>query len=336
MSHEADFFSQLSSEIEIEGGNKTVESIEASGKSIDDAILQALARLKKRRDEVEVTVLQEPSRGAFGLGYKEARVRVSVRPNTVEAVITPQMADAILGPEEDGYIEGEEESELDEEEFVEDEEGEFIDEEGEEFEAFEEGEIGQEESVLSFTSAGPVKFPSDSLSGLGDVSVVEGEMQEVEAPSSEDVDITVDVLQHILQYMNIRAIVQVRSTDPLTLNIQGINENLGLLIGRRGETLAALQLLVSLIVGHRTKHRMRIIIDAENYRERREANLRSLALRVAQQVRNYRRSIALEAMPPHERRIVHLALSESKDISTESIGEGDSRRVVISLKRPGR
>ncbi len=313
-----------------------MENIEASGKSVDDAILQALARLKKRRDEVEVTVLQEPSRGAFGLGYKEARVRVSVRPNTVGAVITPQMADAILGPEEDVYAEGEEESEFDEEEFVEDEEGEFIGEEGEEFEEFEEGEIDQEEPVLSFTPAGSVKFPPDSLSDLGDVSVVEGEMQEVETPSSEDVDITVDVLQHILQYMNIRAIVQVRSTNPLTLNIQGINENLGLLIGRRGETLAALQLLVSLIVGHRTKHRMRIIIDAENYRERREANLRSLALRVAQQVRNYRRSIALEAMPPHERRIVHLALSESKDISTESIGEGDARRVVISLKRPGR
>ena len=161
-------------------------------------------------------------------------------------------------------------------------------------------------------------------------------MQEVEHPSDTDVAVTVDVLQHILQYMNIRAAIQVRSTNPLTLNIQGINENLGLLIGRRGETLSALQLLVSLIVSHRTKHRMRIIVDAENYRERREENLRSLALRVAQQVRNYRRSIALEAMPPHERRIVHIALAESKDISTESIGEGDARRVVISLKRPGR
>ena len=172
--------------------------------------------------------------------------------------------------------------------------------------------------------------------GLGDVSVAEGELQEVETPTREDVEITVDVLQHILHYMNIRAAVQVRSTNPLTLNIQGINENLGLLIGRRGETLAALQLLVSLIVGHRTKHRMRIIVDAENYRERREENLRSLALRVAQQVRNYRRSIALEAMPPHERRIVHIALADSKDISTESMGEGEARRVVISLKRPGR
>ena len=136
--------------------------------------------------------------------------------------------------------------------------------------------------------------------------------------------------------MNIHAAVQVRSTSPLTVNIHGMNENLGLLIGRRGETLAALQLPVNLIVSHRTKHRLRIVVDAENYRQRREENLRSLALRVAQQVRSYRRSIALEAMPPYERRIVHIALSESKDISTESIGEGDERRVVISLKRPSR
>jgi spoIIIJ-associated protein len=316
-----------------------VESIEASGKSVDDAVLQALSSLKKRRDEVEITVLQEPARGTFGLGNKEARVRVTVRAGSSGAIISPQMADAILGPDEEEYFEGEEEGEFEEEEFAEDEEEEYEEgEEGEEFdeEEYEEGELDEEEPIPSFAPAGTVKYPSDLLSELGDVSAVEGEMQEVETPSSEDVDITVDVLQHILQYMNIRAVVQVRSTDPLTLNIQGINENLGLLIGRRGETLSALQLLVSLIVGHRTKHRMRIIIDAENYRERREENLRSLALRVAQQVRNYRRSIALEAMPPHERRIVHIALSDSKDISTESIGEGDARRVVISLKRPAR
>jgi spoIIIJ-associated protein len=305
-----------------------VESIEASGKSVDDAVLQALAGLKKRRDEVEITVLQEPSRGTFGIGNKEARVRVTVRSGSTAVIITPQMADAILGPEDEEYLEEEEAGEFDDEEF----------EEGEEFDAeeYEEDEPGEEGPIPSFTPAGTGKYPSELLSELGDVSAVEGEMQEVETPSSEDIEITVDILQHILQYMNIRALVQVRSTEPLTLNIQGINENLGLLIGRRGETLSALQLLVSLIVGHRTKHRMRIIIDAENYRERREENLRSLALRVAQQVRNYRRSIALEAMPPHERRIVHIALADSKDISTESIGEGDARRVVISLKRPAR
>ncbi len=317
-----------------------MESIEASGKSVEDAILQGLARLKKRRDEVEVVVLQEPARGTFGIGNKEARVRVSVRPASLGAVITPEMADALLGPDEteleDEMLEDEGEGE-DEAEFEENEvEGEddvyddeeYEDEEGEEFE--------EDELVAPFTSEAPAASIAGMLSNMDDISVAEGEMQEVENPSNEDVQITVDVLQHILQYMNIRAVVQVRSTNPLSLNIQGINENLGLLIGRRGETLSALQLLVSLIVGHRTKHRMRINIDAENYRERREENLRSLALRVAQQVRNYRRSIALEAMPPHERRIVHIALADSKDISTESIGEGDERRVVISLKRPGR
>jgi spoIIIJ-associated protein len=312
-----------------------VESIEASGKSVDDAVLQALAGLKKRRDEVDITVLQEPSRGTFGIGNKEARVRVTVRSGSPAAIITPQMADAILGPDEEEYLE-EEASEFDDEEFAEDEEEVFEADEEFDAEEYEEDELDEEGSISTLTPAGSGKYPSALLSELGNVSAVEGEMQEVETPSSEDVDITVDVLQHILQYMNIRALVQVRSTDPLTLNIQGINENLGLLIGRRGETLSALQLLVSLIVGHRTKHRMRIIIDAENYRERREENLRSLALRVAQQVRNYRRSIALEAMPPHERRIVHIALADSKDISTESIGEGDARRVVISLKRPAR
>ena len=296
-----------------------MESIEASGKSVDEAIKQALARLGKRRDEVEITVLQEPSRGAFGLGSKDARVRVTARPSNTGAVITPEMADAILGPDTD---------------FPEEE---VYGENGDEFEddEFDEEDLEEELEEPTPFSVGSVLAPAE-ITDLAEVSAVSGEMQDVEKPSTEDVDITVDVLQHILRYMNIHATVQVRSTDPLTLNIQGINENLGLLIGRRGETLSALQLLVSLIVGHRTKHRMRIIVDAENYRERREENLRSLALRVAQQVRNYRRSIALEAMPPHERRIVHIALSESKDISTESIGEGEERRVVISLKRPGR
>ncbi|MFL5588329.1 MAG: RNA-binding cell elongation regulator Jag/EloR [Ktedonobacteraceae bacterium] len=314
--------------IKIKGGKETVESIEASGKSVDEAILQALSRLGKRRDEVDVTVLQEPSRGAFGIGSKDARVRVTARAANVGAVITPEMADAILGPDE---------TFPEEELYVEDEEGEFGDED-EEFmdEDEKEGEFDEGEEPAPFLSSPTISPELASELGLGDVSVIEGEMQEVETPTREDVEITVDVLQHILRYMNIPATVQVRSTNPLTLNIHGIHENLGLLIGRRGETLAALQLLVSLIVGHRTKHRMRIIIDAENYRQRREENLRSLALRVAQQVRNYRRSIALEAMPPHERRIVHIALSESKDISTESIGEGEARRVVISLKRAGR
>ncbi len=309
-----------------------MESIEASGKSVEEAITQALVRLGKRRDEVDIAVLQEPSRGAFGLGSREARVRVTARTavpgaHVSGAVITPEMADAMLGP---GGIEvplpDQEEEIYDEEYEDEEDEEEYLDED----EEYEDEELEEEESVPFITSAA---LPPQPLLEQTEEVTAGDDLQDVEHPSREDVEITVDVLQHILRYMNIHATVQVRSTSPLTLNIRGINENLGLLIGRRGETLASLQLLVNLIVSHRTKHRMRIIVDAENYRERREENLRSLALRVAQQVRNYRRSIALEAMPPHERRIVHIALSDSKDISTESIGEGEERRVVISLKR---
>lgn len=306
-----------------------MESIEASGKSVDEAVQQALARLGKRREEVDVTVLQEPGRGPFGIGSKDARVRVAVRPQVSSgAIITPAMADAILGP---GPLdvplpEDEEDEALYEDEEFEDEEA-LLDEDEEEEE--------EDEEPVPFIGATeqPVATPVEAAPAE---ESQQDEYLVVEEPSREDVEITVDVLQHILRYMNIHAMVQVRSTKPLILNIHGINENLGLLIGRRGETLAALQLLVNLIVSHRTRHRMRIIVDAENYRQRREENLRSLAQRVAQQVRSYHRSIALEAMPPHERRIVHIALSDSKDISTESIGEGDERRVVISLKRPGR
>ncbi len=302
-----------------------MESIEASGKSVEEAITQALVSLGKRRDEVEIAVLQEASRGTFGLGSKEARVRVTVRSagisssqSTRGAVITPEMADALLGPDEIEVPLPEEDAEEDED-YIEDEEE----------------TLESEEGSLPFMSSSA--FTNQPV--LAGTEIAEGpehELQDVEHPSREDIEVTVDVLQHILLYMNIHATVQVRSTSPLTVNIHGMNENLGLLIGRRGETLAALQLLVNLIVSHRTKHRLRIIVDAENYRQRREENLRSLALRVAQQVRTYRRSIALEAMPPYERRIVHIALSDSKDISTESIGEGEERRVVISLKRPSR
>lgn len=320
-----------------------MESIEASGKSVDEAVQQALSRLGKSREDVEITVLQEPSRGAFGIGGREARVRAAVRSNSNAgsgAIITPEMADAILGPDDldvplpDQDDESYEAEEAEDEASYEDDD-EFLDEEEEE-----EGEVEEEEEeefVPFITTADqPTPVPAASATGSAEPAQARDEYQFVENPTREDVEITVDVLQHLLRYMNIRATVQVHSTNPLTLNIHGINESLAVLIGRRGETLASLQLLVNLVVSHRTKRRMRIVVDAENYRQRREENLRSLALRVAQQVRNYRRAVALEAMPPNERRIVHIALSDSADISTESIGEGDERRVVISLKRPGR
>ncbi len=252
-------------------GKETVESIEASGKSVEEAIARALVSLGKRRNEVEITVLQDASRGTFGLGSKDARVPVTVRSTSISssqstrgAVITPEMADALLGPNEIEVPLPEDE----EDEELLDEEEELLDEDNENY-----IEEELEDNSLPFIPSS--EFANQPLvTGLKTQST-KGPMQElqdVEKASREDIEVTVDVLQHILRHMNIHAAVQVSLDSPLTVNIHGMNQNLGLLIGRRGETLAALQLLVNLIVSHRTKHRLRIVVDAENYRQRREEN----------------------------------------------------------------
>lgn len=281
-----------------------MESVEASGKSIEDAILQALARLGRNRDEVDITVLQEPSRGTRGMGARDARVRVFLRParaaRPAASVVTPDMAQS--------YLDEGDEVTYAEDAFADDE----TDDEDEEF-----GDVELEDLEPLITAP----------------------LREVVSEDASIEEIAIAALRLLLGHMGVRAEVEaaeVESDDdeePVTLNIHSDDQDtLSLLIGRRGETLSALQLLVSLIVSKQTGNRERIIVDAESYRARREQNLRSMARRIAAQVRHSGHPIALEAMPPNERRIIHLELQEVPDISTESTGEGDQRRVVVSLK----
>ena len=110
-------------------------------------------------------------------------------------------------------------------------------------------------------------------------------------------------------------------------------EDSGLLIGRRGQTLQALQFLVNLIVRKEYGEGVRVVLDVENYRARRESSLRDMAVKVAARVVQTSSSITLEPMPPADRRIVHTSLSEHSGVSTESTGEGDNRKVTIMPKR---
>ncbi len=119
-------------------------------------------------------------------------------------------------------------------------------------------------------------------------------------------------------------------TAPITLEIKG--DDLGILIGRRGQTLSCLQYIVRLIVGHQTKAWVPIIVDVEGYKQRRYEALRALAWRIAEQVKAKGTPFALEPMPAYERRIVHLALAEHPDVATQSVGEGEARKVVILPK----
>jgi spoIIIJ-associated protein len=117
---------------------------------------------------------------------------------------------------------------------------------------------------------------------------------------------------------------------PVVLDIVG--DDLGILIGRRGETLAALQYITRLMVSRKTRRWYPLVVDVEQYKLRRERSLRRLAQRMAERVSFSRQPIALEAMSAYERRIVHMALRDHPSVTTESVGEGDQRKVTIIPK----
>jgi spoIIIJ-associated protein len=225
-----------------------VESVDASGKTVEEAIEKALAELALERTEVDVEVVREGRSGILGIGGEEARV-----------IVTPR------GP------------------------------------------------ARPARQGGPEEQMTD-----------------------DDIALGVEVLEKLLSLMEIDATVRVREPETpgdgsvvvkTVLDISG--DDLGILIGRRGETLASLQYLVNLIVGRRLKAKAGFGIDVTGYRRRREQSLRSLALHMAERVRQTKQMMTLEPMPPNERRIVHLALAQDASVITESIGEGENRKVVI-------
>ncbi len=260
-----------------------MESIEISARTVEAAIEEALARLGKKRDEVEVKVLKEGSRGILGIGAEEARVLVTVLPALPTPAVTP-----------------------------------------------------------SPPPPPPPLVPVLALAPVAEEKPVAEEAEEVAPATRQEIaEKAQDVVTHLLRGMGIGAKVAVRPPEPqaqedteatenITVDVTG--DDLGILIGRRGETLASLQFITNLIVNRQVRPQRRIIVDVESYRLRREAALRGLAQRMAERVRYTHQPVTLEAMPPNERRIVHLALKDSPYVTTQSFGEGEARRVVISPK----
>ncbi|MGH2442630.1 MAG: RNA-binding cell elongation regulator Jag/EloR [Chloroflexota bacterium] len=247
---------------------------EYSGRTVDDAVAEAVRDLGTERDQLAIEVLSAGSRGLFGLGSEPARVRVS-RTNDV-----PAPSGSPRDP----------------------------------------GRSRESASGSSIDAPPPVQ----------QVREEETAVATVDADIDPDLpDRAAEVLQELLQHMNFDAQVAVRSTDdPIMLEISG--ENLGVLIGRRGDNLAALQFMVNLIVSQSHRHWPRVVVDVENYRARREESLRGLADRIGSRVRRTRRPYTLEAMPAGDRRIIHLALREDSEIETYSVGDGIARRVVVA------
>ena len=267
-------------------------SIETTGESVEEAISKGLAELGGvAPTDVIVEVLEEPSRGMFGLGARPARVRLQLfrTPAPVAPVAPPPPPPPVAASSSSRDTQEQEEA----------------------FTA----EVDEDEGI----------------------SLLE-DMEEVtdEALLDEDVRVAKVVLGELLDKMQIlRPEIIVRRAikaddgegNPWLLDITG--PNLNSLIGRRGETLNALQYITRLISSRELQHRANIVVDAAGYKAKRSRMLHDLALRMADQAIRTKRTVALEPMPPYERRIVHMALRSRDDVQTKSVGEGNSRKVTI-------
>jgi spoIIIJ-associated protein len=196
---------------------------------------------------------------------------------------------------------------------------------------------------VSITGDEPVSLTENELEGLADD---QAEVLGARPPTvlRDATGTTAErgsaILQNLLDLMSVQATIRAR--DPETpgdglgqvsavLDVDG--DDLGLLIGRRGETLSSLQYLVNLILLRQSDVKETVGVDVAGYKRRREESLNLLARRMADRVRSTGRSVTLEPMPANERRIVHLALAEDAEVQTASVGEGDFRKVSLSPKR---
>lgn len=180
-----------------------------------------------------------------------------------------------------------------------------------------------------------------------EVDVVRGEMSDIAGkggeealirvnlvtlPEEEAVKVVTEILDTLLGFLGVTGKVEILSDEiPLDLDIEG--DDLGILIGRRGQTLASLEYITKLMVVGRLKTWIPLTIDVAGYKKRRRDSLQRLALYLGEQVKSRRRAITMEPMPANERRIVHLTLADNPDVTTQSMGDGENRKVVILLKQ---
>ncbi len=161
-----------------------------------------------------------------------------------------------------------------------------------------------------------------------------------EMPEGDDIAFVEETLETIFEMLDVDANVKIRPPETpgdgvglVRAVVDVTGEDLGVLIGRRGSTMASLQYIVNLMVSRRFKDQAPFTIDVEGYRRRREDSLQDLAFRMAEEVRNSGKPVTLEAMPAYERRIIHLTLAKDPTVATASVGEGDARKVRISIQQ---
>ena len=292
-----------------------MKSMEFSGHSVDEAIFHGLTEMGVTIDEVEIETIQSESKGLFGIGAKQAVVRLTER----EVPLVMEMEQVYRKEKEASFQQRRDQQPRGRETRPE----------------HREGDRPMHREPVERSQRGPAP-QSNYRAGQDDRRQEHAAEPAVEEHYEYSEELAKNTpcavfLGELLEKMNNAAPVRAAETENgLRLCIDA--ETMGLLIGRRGETLDAMQYLVSLVANKNRKEEgyIRVTLDTEGYRSRREETLKRLARKNATQVRQTGRAIAMEPMNPYERRILHSALQGFSGVSTHSEGEEPNRHVVIT------
>lgn len=297
-----------------------MRTVRVTGKTVEEAVAEGLAQLGITRAEAIVHVVEEPSGGLFGLlRRKQAVVDVSAEDSRedLEKAVRRLVSEAAAVPAE--TAEAEEAAEA-----------------AEPAEAKEPEETEAEEAVpAEAETEAPAEETAEEAKNEEADEEAPAKAREERPFSSEEQNETAEeakkFLAGVFKGMDLDVTMEkMVNEERILLNLRG--KGLGILIGKHGQTLNAIQYLTNLAAGRLYHHRYFVMLDVENYRSRREQTLTALAKRLAEKAKRTGESVELEPMEPGERRIIHLALQADPDIVTDSEGEGSGRHVVIRLK----
>ena len=314
-----------------------MKSIEASGKTVKDAIRNGLAELGCDSDDVDIQVVEMGSPGLFGMFGKPAKVRLTVKADDpaleIEMPVLSLDAGNTRKPKQDKRK-------------VE-KPAPKVEKPIEKAAPTEEAAAEDEEAPRKSRNRRRRRGGTKGVEGVETVENGADEAQAAPAPApiiehepflptpveaqSEEAKRASAFLSGLTERMGVPVAIALQES-PEQLRMQMTGEGMSLLIGRRGETLDALQYLTSLNINRGREEYLRVSIDTENYRAKREEALRKLAIRMAGRAKKSGRRVALEPMNPYERRILHSALQDDPDVTTHSEGEEPYRRVIITLK----
>ncbi len=301
--------------------------VEKTGKSVEEAVAAALEELHISADQAAIEVLEEAKKGFLGFGRKDARVRVSIKEDgaaqtqaqaPAEKTVAEAASEAVAAVKAAAGIAAE-------------------------------AAVKKADEVKSNAASAAEDFGKRAAASKDDavdeaiaaLNSLKSERRERQAReprkynvSDEAVNAAKEFLQKIFNAMKIEVVMEKfinKNDGSVTFRLHG--DDMGILIGKHGQTLDSLQYLTNLVANKNSNERVRVVIDVEDYRDRRIETLNRLAGRLADKVKRTGERVALEPMNPHERKIIHMALQGDRRVTTLSEGDEPYRHVVIELKK---